>query len=299
MDLRALGVTVDQLSVLVDIVDAGGFTAAARATQRTQGGVSYHVARLEEALELDLFDRTGHRPVLTEAGQAMTDHARRILEALGRLSSTADVLRSGVEARVEVCADVLFAPASVADMLTAFEQRFPHIPLRLTNGRWREPVDALHEGRADLVIAPSIVGADLRSGIVAQVALVPVVASTHPLARVEGPIPLDELRRYRRLVLRTSAELPGESNDAASSSWQLDDTAARRGLLLRGMGWARLVRWQVEDDIEAGRLVMLDLDIWLGQSRVELSAMVDPSRVLGPATQWLYSLLTTQTPTPP
>ena len=59
--------TLDQLRILIAVAEEGSFSAAARRLGRVQSGVSQAVQGLEEALDLALFDRSGRRPVLTEA----------------------------------------------------------------------------------------------------------------------------------------------------------------------------------------------------------------------------------------
>ncbi|MEV6049922.1 LysR family transcriptional regulator [Streptomyces sp. NPDC052107] len=74
---------------------SGGFspgkhgTAAARAELIVQSALSTSVRNLERELGADLFDRTGHRVVLTEAGRALLPQARALLagaEAAGTRS---------------------------------------------------------------------------------------------------------------------------------------------------------------------------------------------------------------------
>ncbi|MBX2799582.1 MAG: LysR family transcriptional regulator [Myxococcales bacterium] len=286
-----MDVTLDQLRVLVEVVDQGGFTAAARAQRRAQGAVSYHVARLEEQLGVTLFDRSGRRPVLTEAGSVMVRHARGVLRGVDRMVSTAEELVAGVEPALSVCVDVLVPPAYVAHLLQTFETRFPNVPLSVVTGVFREPVDALREGRAHLAIAtPRASSGNLRMHPVVEVAFVPVVSAGHPLARRSAPIPVRELVDHRRLVLASGPPLP-EDGLRQGEIWRLDNAATRRGLLLEGVGWSRVADWQVEDDVAAGRLVALETDGSLGPSHVMLAVAVDPDRPIGPATRWLYDAL--------
>ena len=291
MDTHATGLTLDQLVVLVEVVDAGSFSAAARQHRRTQGAVSYHIGRLEEQLGLRLFDRSSRRPVLTDEGRAIVAHARTLLRELGQLKSRAAQLQDGVEASVSVCFDVLLAPSIIADTLAAFERAFPAVPVELSTGVWTAPVQALREGRVDLAVSPPVVSGDMRAVEFAEVAFVPVVARGHPLTRLDGPVPKALLLSHRRLVLRSTEPFPEEVHDRPGAVWSLDDAATRRGLLLAGAGWARVPEWQVAEDLAAGRLVALEVDGWVGPARIPLAVMVDPGQALGPATRWLFEHL--------
>ncbi|MEM9455145.1 MAG: substrate-binding domain-containing protein [Myxococcota bacterium] len=163
-------------------------------------------------------------------------------------------------------------------------------------GVWREPVDALQKGLVELAIAPSIVGRSMRTHPTTTVDFVSVVAADHPLAKLPGPVPLESLQGYRRLVLTADGHLPEEANQRMGATWRLDNAATRHGLLLQGVGWARLIRWQVEEDLATGRLVALEIDGWIGTRQVELAVMVDSTRPAGPAARWLYDFLASHGP---
>jgi DNA-binding transcriptional LysR family regulator len=60
------------------VVDQGSFSAAAASARVTQPTLSAGIAKLEALLGQQLFDRSGRRVRLTEAGTRFVDHARRI-----------------------------------------------------------------------------------------------------------------------------------------------------------------------------------------------------------------------------
>ena len=60
------------------VVEAKGFSAAARRSGTPQATVSRRIAALERAMGLDLIDRTTRRMTLTEAGRRVYAHARLI-----------------------------------------------------------------------------------------------------------------------------------------------------------------------------------------------------------------------------
>ena len=66
--------TLDQLRALVAAGEEGSFSAAGRRLGRAQSAVSQSVQILEDELEVQLFDRSGKAPVLTEAGRAVLAH---------------------------------------------------------------------------------------------------------------------------------------------------------------------------------------------------------------------------------
>ena len=53
--------TLDQLLALEAVHRLGSFAAAAKSLYRATSAISYSIKSLEEALEVELFDRSGHR----------------------------------------------------------------------------------------------------------------------------------------------------------------------------------------------------------------------------------------------
>lgn len=90
-------ITLDQFKVFVAIVDQGGFAAAARELSRTQSAITYTMRKLEEQTGLALFDRTHYRPTLTDAGQSLLPHARKVLDDVSDYRLHAEGIAQGVE----------------------------------------------------------------------------------------------------------------------------------------------------------------------------------------------------------
>ncbi|WP_428030933.1 LysR family transcriptional regulator [Ancylobacter sp.] len=72
-------VTFEQMKIFLEAAHYGSFTHAAEQLGITQSAVSVCIKKLEEKHDVALFDRTGRRLVLTEAGQVLLSEAERIL----------------------------------------------------------------------------------------------------------------------------------------------------------------------------------------------------------------------------
>ncbi|HUL55837.1 MAG TPA: LysR family transcriptional regulator, partial [Usitatibacter sp.] len=64
-------ISLESLQVIDAIDRKGSFAAAAEDLHRVPSAVTYSVRQLEEALGIELFDRSGHRAVLTDAGREL------------------------------------------------------------------------------------------------------------------------------------------------------------------------------------------------------------------------------------
>lgn len=71
--------TFEQMRIFLEAAHFGSFTHAAERLGLTQSAVSVSIKKLEEKHDVSLFDRSGRRLVLTEAGQVLLNEAERIL----------------------------------------------------------------------------------------------------------------------------------------------------------------------------------------------------------------------------
>gem|GEM_PF-4371353 len=116
-----------QLRAFVQVIDQGGFTAAARHMGVSQSTLSAQIGRLEDALDLMLFDRSGRGAVLTDAGEVLAPRARALLrDAWSIESELMSSVREGcVELRIGAIPTVSgFLMASVIEGLV---ERMPRI----------------------------------------------------------------------------------------------------------------------------------------------------------------------------
>src|SRR4051794_19471343 len=74
---------VHQLEYLVAVAEEGGFTKAAERLLVAQPSLSQQIKKLEREVGQPLFDRLPRGVALTEAGQRLLEHARRVLHEIG------------------------------------------------------------------------------------------------------------------------------------------------------------------------------------------------------------------------
>lgn len=119
--------TLDQLRVLVTIADVGSFSAAGRQLSRTQSAISQAVNTLESVQGVLLFDRSGHRPRLTEIGRVLADQARRVLATANKFEAVAASTRAGLEPELALAIDPLIPTDPLIESLRALNASFPDL----------------------------------------------------------------------------------------------------------------------------------------------------------------------------
>jgi len=256
--------SLDQLRVFIAVIDHGGFAHAARALHRTQSVISYTIANLEEQLNVELLDRGKRKPSLTEAGKALLADARAVSLKVDSMRSRAKALSAGLEAEVSLVVDVMFSTCTLVRILHAFQREFPTVSMRLR----MEGLGAVTELVMNRVCRIGISGwmPGMPDTIERQscgfVTMVPVASPLHALAQIDGRIPSAVLREHTQLVLADRSTLTAGQDFGvlALRDWRLGDLGSKHALLRSGIGWGNMPLELVKDDIDAGRLVHLDIN---------------------------------------
>ncbi|AGT11249.1 LysR family transcriptional regulator [Paracoccus aminophilus] len=290
-----LGISLDQLRILAIVVEEGSFSAAARRMNRSQSAITYAVQKMEAAVGVPLFDRTGYRPELTEAGSALLPRARRVVEASAVFDRQALALRDGIEPELVLVVDAMFPMTALFAVLSEFDRRFPTVQTRLYVESLGATVRTLLDGQADLgiILEMANVSDGLSACALEAIELVPVASPDHPLGRVKAPLGDDDLRDHLQLVLTDRSDLTkGHDNGVLSvRTWRLADLGAKHAMLLAAMGWGTMPFHMVEGDLQSGRLVELELERWPKQLRRPTIATAIAHRLdrpPGPAGAWFF-----------
>ncbi len=281
--------SLDQLRIFLEVVEAGSFGGAARRMNRAVSAISYGIAQLEAQLAVTLFEREGSRkPVLTEAGEGLLAEARNVADAVDALLAKTRSLHAGLESHLGLVVDVMLPGEVTARVLADFRELFPTVALRLRVEGLGAVVTCLIDEQAQLAIGGPIIGEDplLERQAVGSVDLIPVAAPAHPLS--QSGIAPGESRKHLQLVLsdRSNRTEGREFSVLSPLTWRLGDLGAKHSLLREGLGWGNMPRAMVAADLEAGRLVELDLPEKPG-ANYKLQALWRRDSRLGPATSWL------------
>ena len=119
------------LAVLVTVIEAGSFSAAARLQGATPSAVSRQIARLESALGITLLERSTRRLRLSAGGQEVVRHARIMLDAARAACDGAASHASQVEGRVRLSAPKAALRQLIHPRLPALLNAYPQLALEL------------------------------------------------------------------------------------------------------------------------------------------------------------------------
>jgi DNA-binding transcriptional LysR family regulator len=194
---------------IVDAIDRrGSFSRAAQELHRVPSTISYTVARLEEDLDLQVFERNGPRILLTPAGRELLKEGRYLLKAASELEQRVKRVASGWETELAIGMDSMFSALALGDDMQAFYQVAQRTRLRLVQETLSGTWEALLDRRVDLLVGVAGEG-PAGGGYVArpigQMGFVFAVAPSHPLAGKAEPLGRGDLQEHRAIVVGDSA----------------------------------------------------------------------------------------------
>jgi DNA-binding transcriptional LysR family regulator len=254
-----------QIETFASVALKGSLTAAARAEGVAPAVIGRRIDALEERLGVKLLLRTTRRISLTHEGSAYLEDCQRVLVDLA--NAEASVSAGGVKAsgHLRITAPAGFGRRHVAPLVPSFLAEHPEVSVSLNLSD--RVVDIVNEG----------VDCAIRVGDLSDSSLVSVrladnrrlcVAAPAYLARAGTPLAPADLARHECLALSSEASqtrgwafvVDGALTHLRPSG-RLDcsDGQVLHDWCLGGMGIAWRSTWEVEREVQAGRLtVVLD-----------------------------------------
>ncbi len=290
-------ISIEALLTLDAIDRKGSFAAAAHELHRVPSAVTYTVQKLEEDLDVLLFDRRGHRAKLTAAGRELLNEGRHILRATGELEAHVKRVATGWEAELRIAYDGVIPARAVLAVASEFHQQECGTRLRIAaevfGGTW----DALSSHRADLAIGVSgdgPAGGGYSTHLLGEVEWAFAVAPGHPLARAQEPLTHDDLLAHRAAVVADSSRnLPPRTAGLITGQQTLtvDNMAAKLLTQQMGLGVGHLPRVVAEREAAAGRLVIKQTEDGRQTARLYLAWRSSRARKPGRALAWWIAQL--------
>ncbi len=251
---------LDELAVLLAVVEQGSLVGAARRLRRSPPAITRALVALERRVGARLIERTTRRLSPTEAGRALAEESRALLSAYA--AAVAEISPAPVRGLLRITAPVQFGRRHVAPLVTLFLRKFPESQVELVlHDRYLHLID---EGLDIAVRIGALSDSSLLMRRVGEVRRL-VVASPDYLARRGTPARPGELAVHDT-IFSTSTWGPLEwrfGSGARATVVRLaprllvNDVEARLAAARAGHGIARVLSYQVVDDLEAGRLVRL------------------------------------------
>ncbi len=151
-------IALRQVRAVIAVCEEGSFTRAAERENATQSGISQHVATVERALGVKLFERSARGIVPTPAGLR---YYKSCVEAVGRLENAneeARALAGLVTGDLRIGLMPTFTRAVLAPTLENFVPRYPDVRLHIFEGYSGVLTDMVKADALDFAIVPAFEG---------------------------------------------------------------------------------------------------------------------------------------------
>ena len=185
------------LQAFLAISDQGSYSAAAEHLYLTQPAISKRIKRLEEELEVKLFERVGRRMHLTHAGRVLLPKARELVLQAQDMKHLASNLHSEVAGPLLLGTSHHIGLHRLPPILKSFRVAYPEVELDIRFMDSEAACRDVEKGELELAVVtlPTKPSPRLRTRLLWEDPLEFVAAPEHPLAEREQ-VTLEELARH-------------------------------------------------------------------------------------------------------
>lgn len=279
------------LETFVQVVDSGGFSAAARVLNISASTVSKQIKRLEAALGTTLFERSTRQIVVTAKGLQIYASVRSALTELDAAYAVAEAGQAQIKGLIAISSPSVFNEAFLMGAMQAFKAQHPEVGFYLNNSS--RVVDMYADGIDMAIRIGELSDSQLVLRHIFNAHRVLVCAPAY-LGQRPVPETLDDLMALQGLVF----SYPGY----ASGQWRLqclaadgpaavqtitmpqamsaDDGSTLLRWAIEGYGVALLEPWAVADGLAKGQLRQI-LPGWIGPERPVQVVRTQKHAVLG------------------
>ena len=261
-----LHLTFRQLQIFDAVARHLSYSRAAEELHLTQPAVSMQMRELEDNIGLSLLEQIGKKIFLTQAGDELQQRSRDILMRLMETRTALEMLKGVDHGRLNI-AVVSTAKYFAPKLLALFCQRYEGLKLALTVSNREEVLNRLTDNRTDLAIMgqpPD--GFDGEKEAFAYHPLSVIAPPGHPLANAKQ-IPLHLLMKETLIIREPGSgtrnvfeRLLVTNRLKAERTLQMDSNETIKQAVMAGMGVALLSLHTIGLELEAKRLVVLDVE---------------------------------------
>lgn len=250
---------LSSMKVFMQVARLGSFSAAADNMGISKAMVSKHIKRLEDNLDIQLFNRTTRSLSLTEVGTVYRERIKEILNDIEETELSVSKLSSEPRGNLRVMAPTSFGSFRLSRAITEYLRAYPNVTVELLLTD-RTP-DLVDEGLDLAIRIGSLEDSSLFARKLAEVRMV-VCASPGYLEQNGTPDTPQDLLEHNCLLQTTRlgetwSFRTNEGNVRPDVQGNLRTNAgdALRMAALKGCGLVNLPMYIVDKDIKHGRLI--------------------------------------------
>ncbi|WP_375322252.1 LysR family transcriptional regulator [Aliivibrio logei] len=275
---------LQQLKTLIECVESGSFSAAARKLGKAQSAISTAIANLEIDTGVEIFDRSTRIPTLTPHGKRLYIESIHLLSQAKDIETMLNSFSLGIEDTLTIVINELLLTPTFFKVINEFYQQFPHTELNINTAENQEISELVAQGKASIgfMLCNDALPKKVELGLVGYLPISIVANKDHPLHSQES-IHLNELKRYHQILL-TNMHSPWNVH-FSSSITKTNNVNALQSLLTVDDCWG-FVPDHLTNKNQA--LKILDVDSEEKNWLLHIDRVVIKNHNLGQAHSWLY-----------
>lgn len=145
--------TITQLQYVLAVAEHKNFTAAAEKCFVTQPTLSMQIQKLEEELDIQIFDRSKKPIQLTEVGEKIVNQAKNIVNESGRIKDIVDQQKGFIGGDFKVGIIPTIMPTLLPMFMANFIKKYPRVNLIIEERNTEDIIKMLKNGQLDAAIA--------------------------------------------------------------------------------------------------------------------------------------------------
>lgn len=158
--------TITQLHYVLAVAEHKNFTLAADKCYVTQPTLSMQIQKLEEELDIQIFDRSKKPIQLTEVGQKIVTQAKNIVNESGRIKDIVDQQKGYIGGDFKIGIIPTVMPTLLPMFMTNFINKYPKVNLIIEERTTEDIIKMLKNGQLDAAIAATPLNEDTIKEIV-------------------------------------------------------------------------------------------------------------------------------------
>ncbi|MDR5589979.1 hydrogen peroxide-inducible genes activator [Christiangramia sp. SM2212] len=193
--------TITQLHYVLAVAEHKNFTKAAQKVFVTQPTLSMQIQKLEEELEVTIFDRTKKPIQLTEVGQKIVQQARNIVNESDRIQDIVDQQKGFIGGIFRLGVIPTVMPTLLPMFIGSFIKKYPKVKLKIEELHTEAILEKLKEGHLDAAIAATPLEVDgIKENVLYYEPFVPYIPNSEDSAN-SGKIDIEDLDINNMLLL--------------------------------------------------------------------------------------------------
>ena len=195
--------TLTELKYIVAVARERHFGRAAEACFVSQPTLSVAVKKLEDELDVKIFERGGTEVSVTPLGEQIVRQAQQVIEQAAAIKEIAKLGKDPVSGPLRLGVIYTIGPYLLPDLVRQAIDRVPQMPLMLQENFTSKLLEMLRTGELDCaILAEPFPDAGLAVAALYDEPFMAAVPANHPLAR-RKQISAEELKAETMLLLGT------------------------------------------------------------------------------------------------